>query len=424
MYEKRYCVYTSILLGIITIIFTLNSFAGSGKLGKLPEFRNISADTTETDSTGIIAAVGNGSGFGEALFSETLTLKPHIEDIYSIYIGFFGITFDQDTGEVHQTRYTDNHFNVDGEITSSYPMGYLMMNGDFRVGFGTMTDTTYVMVDTVNVPVVKEIVHNSYIRPESSDRFIILEYTIFNQDTGVTLTGGKAFFFCDIDVGNSAYDNLTGFDTDNRAVFQYSGGDDYAGFALILPQLQPEYGNYDNWYFYGSDEKVDSIVVNPEYSDSLETEPGDYSTYLVFDIGNIPPGGTQTSALAFAIDENIDDLKDSFYLAEELYNLYLNEISPPPVPLSPRLISVYPNPFNSSITIAFDLNREGNGWIKIYNNVGRVVSAIHSGELKAGSHYFKWNGLNNAGQSVSAGVYFIQTNLPGINETRKIVFLP
>ena len=424
MYEKRYCVYTSILLGIITIIFTLNSFAGSGKLGKLPEFRNISADTTETDSTGIIAAVGNGSGFGEALFSETLTLKPHIEDIYSIYIGFFGITFDQDTGEVHQTRYTDNHFNVDGEITSSYPMGYLMMNGDFRVGFGTMTDTTYVMVDTVNVPVVKEIVHNSYIRPESSDRFIILEYTIFNQDTGVTLTGGNALFLCDIDVGNSAYDNLTGFDTENRAVFQYSEGDDYAGFALIFPQLQPEYGNYDNWYFYGSDAEVDSIAAAPSYDNSLDSIPGDYSTYLVFNIGNIPPGGSLTAALAFAIDENIDDLKDQFFLAEELYNLYLNEITPPPIPLSPGLISVYPNPFNSSITIAFDLNNDANGWIKIYNSIGRVVYTLQSGGFKTGSHNYKWNGLNSDGQSVSAGVYFIQTNFPGINETRKIIFLP
>ena len=419
--QRIRCAFIALAL-VIMIVFSAS--AGPGKTVKPSQLRSVAVDSMQTDSTnGIMAAVGNGSGTGEAVLEETLTLIPHIEDVYSIYIGFLGIVFDQDTGKVHQTRYTDTHFNVDGEITCIYPMGYIGMNGDFRIGFGIMTDTTYITQDTLTVPVIKEIVQNSYIRTESDDRFFILEYTIFNQSTSIPLTGGKVLFFCDIDVGNSAYDNLTGCDGNYRGIYQYSDSDDYAGFALIIPQVAPEFGNYNNWYHYGSDAQIDSIVAEPDYNDSLETYPGEYSSYMVFDIGDIYPGGSQTIAFTFSIEENLDDLIDQFDSAEALYNQYINQVPAGKIPASPTLLTLYPNPFNSSITLSFQLSQGGWGMIKVYNSLGQRICTVQDGFINSGMHQYRWDGRDALGFPVSTGIYFIQAELPGLSETRKIIHL-
>ena len=65
----------------------------------------------------------------------------------------------------------------------------------------------------------------------------------------------------------------------------------------------------------------------------------------------------------------------------------------------------YPNPFNPTTTISYDLPENNFVNITIYDLLGREVKVLVSGELASGYHDVIWDGTNELGQSVSAGVY-------------------
>ncbi|MBC8182933.1 S8 family serine peptidase [candidate division KSB1 bacterium] len=66
----------------------------------------------------------------------------------------------------------------------------------------------------------------------------------------------------------------------------------------------------------------------------------------------------------------------------------------------------YPNPFNPSTTIQFDLPENKAVTLQIFDILGRLVHTLVDEEMVAGSYSVQWNGKNSAGHDVSAGVYF------------------
>lgn len=68
-----------------------------------------------------------------------------------------------------------------------------------------------------------------------------------------------------------------------------------------------------------------------------------------------------------------------------------------------RLGEVYPNPFNPSTTITFDLPEPSNVSIIIYDMLGRRVAELVNDSHAAGYHSVQWNGVNAA-----SGVYFVR----------------
>jgi len=65
----------------------------------------------------------------------------------------------------------------------------------------------------------------------------------------------------------------------------------------------------------------------------------------------------------------------------------------------------YPNPFNPATTISFDLPKDGNVNLKIYDVTGRLVRVLVQEHKLAGAHTILWDGLDDAGQKVASGVY-------------------
>jgi hypothetical protein len=75
---------------------------------------------------------------------------------------------------------------------------------------------------------------------------------------------------------------------------------------------------------------------------------------------------------------------------------------------TPRAFKLYPpfpNPFNPSTTIAYDLPEEADVNVSIYNIAGDLVCTVFNGRKEAGSYEITWNGNNDYGLSVSNGVY-------------------
>jgi hypothetical protein len=87
------------------------------------------------------------------------------------------------------------------------------------------------------------------------------------------------------------------------------------------------------------------------------------------------------------------------------------------------LIQSYPNPFNSSTTISFEL--AGNSFVslKIYDSLGRLVYTVTEQNLAEGKHHFQWNGKNFNGGSAATGIYFYKLVTNEFSATRKLILI-
>ena len=94
-----------------------------------------------------------------------------------------------------------------------------------------------------------------------------------------------------------------------------------------------------------------------------------------------------------------------------------------PVPTEFALHNNYPNPFNPTTSIDFDLPEDGNVILMIYDVMGREVATLQNNEMKAGYHSVRWDARNQMGRKVAAGVYFYQIKTARYLKTRKMVLL-
>ena len=83
----------------------------------------------------------------------------------------------------------------------------------------------------------------------------------------------------------------------------------------------------------------------------------------------------------------------------------------------------YPNPFNPSTTIQFDLAGEDQVTLSVYDLQGHQVSTLLNQKMAPGSHQVQWNATNDSGQNVSSGVYLIRLKAGQQESTRKITLL-
>ena len=76
-----------------------------------------------------------------------------------------------------------------------------------------------------------------------------------------------------------------------------------------------------------------------------------------------------------------------------------------PMPAEFSLYPNYPNPFNPSTMITYDLAGEANVRLQVYDLMGRMIKNIINETQPAGRHLAVWNATDNFGNPVSAGVY-------------------
>jgi hypothetical protein len=61
-------------------------------------------------------------------------------------------------------------------------------------------------------------------------------------------------------------------------------------------------------------------------------------------------------------------------------------------PVSPTLISAYPNPFNPATTLAVELGQTGPVELSVYNLNGQLVQTLVKGMMEAGRHELSFDG--------------------------------
>ena len=83
-----------------------------------------------------------------------------------------------------------------------------------------------------------------------------------------------------------------------------------------------------------------------------------------------------------------------------------------------ELLNNYPNPFNPTTSISFQLPINCNVLLEIYDVNGHLVQTLIDSEFKAGKHFADWNGMG-----FTSGVYFYSILVGNFSQTKKMVLM-
>ena len=95
------------------------------------------------------------------------------------------------------------------------------------------------------------------------------------------------------------------------------------------------------------------------------------------------------------------------------------------IPKAFNLHANYPNPFNPTTTITYDLPQSTDVEIAIYDVSGRMVRTLMAQQQQtAGTYEITWDGRSSAGITVASGVYLYRmTTGTGFSDTRRMVLI-
>jgi hypothetical protein len=92
-----------------------------------------------------------------------------------------------------------------------------------------------------------------------------------------------------------------------------------------------------------------------------------------------------------------------------------------PLPAATRLIGNYPNPFNPSTTITYDVAE--NGWVslKVYSTLGEEIASLVNEYQTPGQKSVVWNGRKADGTPVASGVYISRLTAGNFTQLQKMI---
>lgn len=87
-------------------------------------------------------------------------------------------------------------------------------------------------------------------------------------------------------------------------------------------------------------------------------------------------------------------------------------------PVRFELFQNFPNPFNPSTTIEFNLLKNGHADLTVFDISGKEIAKILSGEMKSGIHKVNFNG-----EGLTSGVYFYKLTTKDLSETKRMLLV-
>jgi hypothetical protein len=177
-------------------------------------------------------------------------------------------------------------------------------------------------------------------------------------------TAGEYLNLFPVSIGTSSTSNLTICDIDANQTAEIIGGDNY-GISIL--DLKYQCGNLSAWSTFRS-----SVNRTGNYDPTVDNE-----------------------------ESNVN-------------------------PFETSLISNYPNPFNPTTTISFNLSDNDAKYpvsLSIYNVKGQLVNTLAKDQVKTGVNQVTWNGENHNNETVTSGVYFYKLHTNSKTQVKKMLLM-
>lgn len=108
------------------------------------------------------------------------------------------------------------------------------------------------------------------------------------------------------------------------------------------------------------------------------------------------------------------------------HNIHLaktDDIDITAIPMITELRNNYPNPFNPSTLIAFDVAKAENVTIEVYNIRGQKVRTLVNDHYAPGKYSVVWYGDDDNGREVASGVYFYKMSTDSYSNIKKMLLM-
>ena len=93
------------------------------------------------------------------------------------------------------------------------------------------------------------------------------------------------------------------------------------------------------------------------------------------------------------------------------------------IPAVTSLGHAAPNPFNPSISISFYVGQAGEINLNIYDIGGHLIKNLASQEFAGGQYSRRWDGRDNNGSLMPAGVYLVRLKGTTVTDSKKITLV-
>lgn len=88
------------------------------------------------------------------------------------------------------------------------------------------------------------------------------------------------------------------------------------------------------------------------------------------------------------------------------------------ITVSCQVLGIYPNPFNATTSISYDLPKPGVVSLRVFDVTGREVAILQDGFNHAGTHQVAFDANN-----LASGVYFVKMDNGTFSQTKKLMLL-
>jgi hypothetical protein len=93
------------------------------------------------------------------------------------------------------------------------------------------------------------------------------------------------------------------------------------------------------------------------------------------------------------------------------------------IPIKFELMQNYPNPFNPVTYIIYKIPTDSKVRLIIYDVLGRQVNILENINKTVGSYIAKWDGCDDMGQPVSAGIYIYRLQANNFISSKKMILI-
>ena len=90
------------------------------------------------------------------------------------------------------------------------------------------------------------------------------------------------------------------------------------------------------------------------------------------------------------------------------------------IPATTQLLAAYPNPFNPSTHIKYQLANDSHVTLQVYDVLGRQVKMLVDRQQVVGEYSAQWDGTSDAGHTVPSGIYLVRLQVNGHSHIQKV----